>query len=238
MACTASRHSLARLTRPTVIPAGARSLFSFPNPFGSPASSSSAAPIKKGSLVKRGSIWVYNEGKVMPYTPRELYAVIADVDSYKDFLPFTSASRVLSAAQLSPDQQSRTSRPVGEKGWLVVRDEQNEGERWEMDAELRIGALGFDEGYVSRVEMLKARSVKATARDASMFRHLVNVWSFYPLPPSPSPPSTPQTQVDLSLEYAFTSPLHAAAMNTVWDKVSALMVERFEQRVIDVHGKR
>jgi coenzyme Q-binding protein COQ10 len=68
-----------------------------------------------------------------------------------------------------------------------------------------------------------------------MFRHLVNVWSFTPLSSSSS---QPQTQVDLSLEYAFTSPLHAAAISSVWDKVSALMVQKFEDRVANIHGKR
>jgi len=71
-----------------------------------------------------------------------------------------------------------------------------------------------------------------------MFRHLVNIWTFTPLPSSPSSSDRPQTQVDLSLEYAFTSPLHAAALSTVWDKVSALMVQKFEERVGKVHGKR
>ncbi|GAA6007900.1 hypothetical protein JCM11491_006530 [Sporobolomyces phaffii] len=212
-----------------------RTLFNFPSPFGSSSSSSSNAPVKKGTLVKRGSNWVYNEGKVMPYTPNELYAVIADVDSYHQFLPFTTSSKVLAASRLS--QASPTARAnVAEKGWLQVGDG-CQGQKWVMDAELRIGAMGFDEGYVSRVEMEIPTSVKATAKDASMFRHLVNVWTFTPLSAS-SPSSRPQTQVDLSLEYAFTSPFHAAAITTVWDKVSALMVQKFEDRVVEIHGKR
>lgn len=75
---------------------------------------------------------------------------------------------------------------------------------------------------------------QATAKDASMFRHLSTIWSF--APSASSQPSAPQTKVDLYLAYAFTSPLHAAAIQSVWDKVSGLMVEKFEQRVKDVHG--
>jgi len=72
-----------------------------------------------------------------------------------------------------------------------------------------------------------------------MFRHLSTLWSFSPSPSSSSTPSsTPQSRVDLYLAYAFASPLHAAAIQSVWDKVSALMVERFEKRVGDVHGRR
>ena len=73
-----------------------------------------------------------------------------------------------------------------------------------------------------------------------MFRHLVNVWTFTPISrqTTPAASSLPQTQVDLSLEYSFTSPLHAAAISAVWDKVSALMVQKFEERVAHVHGRR
>ncbi|GAA5885102.1 hypothetical protein JCM6882_007229 [Rhodosporidiobolus microsporus] len=210
-------------------PPHCRSFFNFPSPFPS-SSSASNAPERHGTLVKKNGIWQYRESKVMPYSPNQLYSVIADVDSYIHFLPFTTSSRVLSAAVLSPNG-GKTPQPLAQKPWL----KEGEGERWEMDAELRIGAMGFDEGYVSRVEVEKGRWVKATAKDASMFRYLANLWSFSPFPPSST---APQTRVDLSLDYAFTSPLHAAAISTVWDKVSALMVRKFEERVEKVHGKQ
>ncbi|GJN88053.1 hypothetical protein Rhopal_001009-T1 [Rhodotorula paludigena] len=190
------------------------------------------APDRKGTLKKEGGVWVYREDKLMPYSPAELYSVIADVDSYQSFLPFTTSSRVLRAAQLAPGTNERMPQSLQEKGWLRPGD----GERWEMDGELKIGAMGFEEGYVSLVEMEKSRWVKATAKDATMFRHLSTLWSFTPTPSSSA--SSPQSRVDLYLSYAFTSPLHAAAIQSVWDKVSALMVEKFEQRVRDVHGRR
>ncbi|GAA5979788.1 hypothetical protein JCM10908_003046 [Rhodotorula pacifica] len=216
-----------------------RSFFSlpsgFPSPFGSSASSSKPAPERKGTLVKEGDIWVYREDKVMPYSPAQLYSVIADVDSYQSFLPFTTSSRVLNSTSIDPNGGGqRRDRPVAEKGWLTP----GAGERWEMDAELRIGAMGFEEGYVSRVEAEKERWVKATSKDASMFRHLSTIWSFSPAPTTATPPGAPQTKVDLYLAYAFASPIHAAAIQTVWDKVSALMVDKFEQRVREVHGHR
>ncbi|GAA5870722.1 hypothetical protein JCM16303_001566 [Sporobolomyces ruberrimus] len=245
MACTRSS-AVPTLLRRSSPPVRSRSLFNFPSPFGSSSSSSSSSttPIKKGTLVKRGSNWVYNEGKIMPYTPKELYTVIADVDSYHQFLPFTSSSKVLSASQL-PSSSTTTPRSLAdlaEKGWLRA-DDSERGKKWIMDADLQIGAMGFNEGYVSRVEMEIPRTVKATAKDASMFKHLVNIWTFTPVPSSSSSSSsssstTPQTRVDLSLEYSFTSPFHAAAITSVWDKVSSLMVQKFEERVEKVHGKR
>ncbi|TNY20078.1 hypothetical protein DMC30DRAFT_352887 [Rhodotorula diobovata] len=228
MAALAAKRTLA-LAQPR---SQARSLFGFPSPFGSSSSSSSSPPPqRKGTLKQERGVWVYREDKVMPYSPDELFTVIADVDSYQQFLPFTSSSRVLRAAQVGQDGR-RTEQPLADRGWLRP----GQGERWEMDGELRIGAMGFDEGYVSLVELEKAKWVKATAKDASMFRHLSTLWSFAPTASSQS--SNPKSRVDLYLSYAFTSPLHAAAIQTVWDKISALMVEKFEQRVRDVHGSR
>ncbi|GAA5872878.1 hypothetical protein JCM3774_006353 [Rhodotorula dairenensis] len=232
MASFATRRTIpAAIRRPT--PACSRPFFSlpgFPSPFGA-SPSSKPAPERRGTLVKERDIWVYREDKVMPFSPAQLYSVIADVDSYQSFLPFTTASRVLNSTSIDPSGDRR-DRPVREKGWLRP----GAGERWEMDAELRIGAMGFEEGYVSRVEAEKERWVKATSKDASMFRHLSTIWSFSPAPGTQ--PAAPRTRVDLYLAYAFTSPIHAAAIQTVWDKVSALMVEKFEQRVRDVHGQR
>lgn len=34
-----------------------------------------------------------------------------------------------------------------------------EGEAWQLEAELRIGAMGYDEGYVSIVDARKFKSV-------------------------------------------------------------------------------
>ncbi|GAA5973332.1 hypothetical protein JCM11641_003076 [Rhodosporidiobolus odoratus] len=220
MACTAtySRRLLALSA-----PCQGRSFFNFP--FSSTSSSSSPPPERRGTLTKQNGVWIYSENKVMPYSSAQLCSVIADVDSYTQFLPFTSTSRVLSATQISPRDGRRTPQSLTEKGWLRP----GEGERWEMDAELRIGAMGFDEGYVSLVELETAKWVKATAKDASMFRHLSTLWSFTPQPFAT--PARPQTLVELSLAYRFTSPLHAAAISTVWDKVSALMVKKFEERV-------
>lgn len=91
------------------------------------------------------------------YSPQQLYAVIADVDSYHSFLPFATASRVLAATRISEKGKERYE--VRDKEWLGGQGEQ-EGERWEMDAELRIGAMGYEEGYVSLVETRKWDSVQ------------------------------------------------------------------------------
>jgi coenzyme Q-binding protein COQ10 len=191
------------------------------------------------------------------YTPQQLYSVIADVDAYQSFLPFATDSRVLSAVRLSTEGKGKATQRTQDKGWLVGGAH---GEQWEMDAELKIGAMGYNEGYVSKVqtkkwEMVAVRLVffskgrawsayrrcclQATAKDSSLFKHLVTTWHLSPLPTSSqsASPDRPRTRVDLHLAYAFVSPFHAAAVGAMWEKVSGMMVGGFEKRVEDVYGK-
>lgn len=74
--------------------------------------------------------------------------MIADVDAYTAFLPFATSSKVLSASIRSPNVEI----PLEKKGWLK---DGTAGDVWDLEAELNIGAMGYTEGYVSKVEMKK-----------------------------------------------------------------------------------
>lgn len=83
------------------------------------------------------------------YSPKQLYAVIADVDSYKQFVPFATDSRVLVAKRVgTSSDEAECARLAREQAWLRSGVE---GEEWEMKAQLRIGALNFNEAYTSKV---------------------------------------------------------------------------------------
>ena len=71
------------------------------------------------------------------YKEKELYAVVADVASYPQFIPFCTGSRIASSA--------------------LVRAMQ---EKTEVDAELTVGFLGLNESYVSRVTCVPFKSVQ------------------------------------------------------------------------------
>ena len=134
-----------------------------------------------------------------------------------------------------------------------------------MDAELKAGAMGFEEGYVSKVKCEKyrfvsvrlflsslppspvlnpweidahdqLRSSQAKARDSTLFKHLETSWTLSPLPSSYRSP--PRTKVDLYLAYAFASPLHAAVVSGAWEKLSGMMIDGFEKRLGKVFGER
>ncbi|KAK9169441.1 hypothetical protein Syun_001581 [Stephania yunnanensis] len=95
----------------------------------------------------------YEERRVLGYHPEQLFAVVAAVDLYEDFVPWCQGSRII---RHDPDGT--------------------------FDAELQIGFKFLTESYVSHVELNKPRSIKTTVTESNLFDHLINIWEFNPGP--------------------------------------------------------
>lgn len=89
-----------------------------------------------------------------PHAPAQLFALVADVDKYPQFLPWCRAARIL-----------------------------ERGEN-ELTAELLIAFKGFTERYVSRVSLTPPPPDEPGRIDVTLvrgpFRHLENHWVFTP----------------------------------------------------------
>lgn len=95
------------------------------------------------------------EKRVMPYSAEEMYALIADVPAYPEFLPWCAAARI------------RGRRPT-EEGEVV-------------DADLVISFKLFRERFGSRVVLRpEKREIDVSYLDGP-FRYLDNHWRFTPV---------------------------------------------------------
>ncbi|KAJ7179160.1 dehydrase and lipid transport-domain-containing protein [Mycena filopes] len=158
----------------------------------------------------------YHEQRTLPYTRQQLYRVVSDVASYQHFIPFCSASRVLSTTD-----QTRTP---------IV-----------LDAELTVQFLALKESYVSKVTCIPLESVQAVASSSTpLFKELTTTWRFQPSPEQNplNDSTTTSTLVSLDLAFAFASPIHAAISSSFFGQVSKLMVNAFEERCAEVYGGR
>ncbi|KAG8218696.1 polyketide cyclase/dehydrase [Butyriboletus roseoflavus] len=167
------------------------------------------------------------------YRRSELYKIIADVESYSNFVPYCTGSRIL-------ESKAR------QNGTTV------------MEAELTVGFLAFKESYISTVTCKHDESVEAIGSSSSpLFKTLSTIWRLQPLSPctpqlsTPLPPEIPArsfasqalpdpgpTLVTLDLAFAFANPLHATVSATFFGQVSKLMVKAFEQRCVVLYGPR
>ncbi|KAH9482284.1 Coenzyme Q-binding protein COQ10-like protein, mitochondrial [Psilocybe cubensis] len=175
----------------------------------------------------------YNEQKIFPYNAKELYAVVADVASYPQFIPFCVSSRI-----------DRSALERAMKGRTVV------------DAELAVGFLNFKESYVSEVTCVPFESVQARASSSTpLFKSLLTTWRFQnptsklcsvSQSSSASAESTSierdnsssPTLVTFDLTYEFANPLHAGVSATFFGQVSKMMIQAFEDRCVEVYGRR
>ncbi|KAI5118978.1 hypothetical protein M0805_001117 [Coniferiporia weirii] len=212
---------------------GRRTFFGLPNlpnlPF---------LPTDNGSGGGGDGEQTYHERKILPYTQKQLYELIADVDNYYHFVPYCTESKVLS------------TRPAGATEQAVERKE----------ARLKVGFLAFTESYVSEVTCRPYSSVEAVASSGTpLFKKLVTTWRFQPAQPSsphptlsgvgvgashpsagspaPNDGSAGPTLVSIDLTYAFSNPLYAAASAAFFRQVSAMTVQAFEERCLQVYGR-
>lgn len=96
---------------------------------------------------------VHEENLVLGYSPEQLFAVVAAVDLYEDFVPWCQRSDVI---RHYPDGS--------------------------FEAELEIGFKFLVESYVSHVVIDKPKLIKTTAKESNLFEHLINIWEFSPGP--------------------------------------------------------
>ncbi|KAF8592278.1 hypothetical protein K439DRAFT_1610667 [Ramaria rubella] len=174
----------------------------------------------------------YHERKILPYQQSQLYEVVANVDAYHRFVPYCSASRVLQRTIISGDPENK---------------------HLKLQAELKVGFMGFEEKYTSDVECRPYEMVQAVASsNIPLFKSLVTTWRFQPAsamsphlsadltatlqnPPSPNSGNGP-TLVTFDLEYAFANPLHAHVSAAFFGQVSKMTIKAFEERCLEVYG--
>ncbi|WP_424928257.1 type II toxin-antitoxin system RatA family toxin [Amaricoccus tamworthensis] len=96
------------------------------------------------------------EKRVMPYSPQQMYDLIADIRKYPEFLPWCSACRI------------RSTRPL------------SEGEGSVIDADMVISFKVFREKFGSRVTLRPENSTIDVEYLDGPFRYLNNHWKFLP----------------------------------------------------------
>lgn len=99
----------------------------------------------------------HSDSRILPYTADQMYALVADIERYPEFLPWNSAARV------------RSRRPA-EGGSEVV------------EADLVISFKVFRERFGSRVTLWPAQKRIDTEYLDGPFKYLRSGWSFADLP--------------------------------------------------------
>ena len=101
----------------------------------------------------------FQQRKRLNYSPAHVQRVIADVDSYSQFVPWCVESRVT---------------------------KRHDGGDLRFDAELAVGFKMFVERYMSRVVVVPGVSVTAESNNTGVFQHLKTHWEFQSVDNNPN----------------------------------------------------
>ncbi|RDW69132.1 ubiquinone-binding COQ10-like protein [Aspergillus mulundensis] len=174
---------------------------------------------------------ILTASRTLPYKPEPLFNVISSVESYEQFLPFLTASTVTardsetglpSQAYLTvgygPLSETFTSKVDCDRARWVV--EARSGERFVQQAPKKeasgLGALASLAGF--------------PGADEGIFEYLSTRWELVP-------EAEASTTVKLEIRFEFKNQLYVSMMSAVEGQMARIMIEAFEKRIREVHGR-
>lgn len=142
----------------------------------------------------------------VPFTPRQMYDLVADVERYPEFLPLCEG--------------------------LTVKKRGREGDKEMLLAEMTVGYRAVRETFTSRVILDLARlQVDAASPPGTVtgpFRHLQNRWTFAQAPEG--------CDVHFFISYEFRSLMLQMLVGALFDRVFRRYTLAFEERARTVYG--
>ena len=149
---------------------------------------------------------MHAEKRVLPYTPAQLFDLVADVEKYPAFLPWCLAVR------------------VRHRGIVVTTVE---GEEL-LVADMAIGFKVFRESFTTRVQCRRPDRIDVTYTDGP-FRYLNNHWVF-------SPKGDNACEIDFFVDFEFRSTILQKAIGLVFNEAVRKMVDAFQTRAEALYG--
>ena len=139
---------------------------------------------------------LHRETRIVPYTAERMYAVVADVEHYPEFLPWCSK--------------------------VIVRKREKDGDIEFVTAEMVVSYRAFHESYVSRVTLdFPALTIEARHIEGP-FRRLDTRWRFIPLKRG----SEVHFLIDFAFSNPILSAVAGAAFGLVAAKMQQAFIDR------------
>ena len=143
-----------------------------------------------------------NDSRVLPYTARQMYDLVADIESYPQFLPWNSAARI-------------RSRQMRADGAEVV------------EADLVISFKVFRERFGSRVVLWPTDTDGPLKVDTEYldgpFKYMRSDWTFTGLPEG-------GCRVDFHVDFEFKNAILQRLIGVVFGEAMSRIIRAFEDR--------
>lgn len=149
----------------------------------------------------------HSETRTLPYSARQMYDLVADVDKYPQFIPWASAARV------------RSVEPHSDHDLML--------------ADLVVGFKMFRERFVSRVTLFETKGPSGrpqidTEYVDGPFKHMQSTWSFEETPRG--------CNVHFEVDFEFKNRLLQGAAGLFFHEAMQRIVRAFEARAAAIYG--
>jgi coenzyme Q-binding protein COQ10 len=148
----------------------------------------------------------HNETRVVPYTADQMYALVADVASYPQFLPWNAAARIRSRR--------------------LIQGTDGDGEV--MEADLVISFKVFREKFGSRVTLWPAPKRIETEYLDGPFRHMRSTWGFRDVEGG--------CEISFFVDFEFRNAILQGIIGIVFNDAMLRVVRAFERRAAALYG--
>ncbi|MDE0780632.1 MAG: type II toxin-antitoxin system RatA family toxin [Alphaproteobacteria bacterium] len=151
----------------------------------------------------------HKEIRVLPYRPDQIFDLVADIESYPDFLPWCIAAR----------NRKRETCETGEIVW----------------SDLVVGFKLVRERFTSKVSLIPAKGDEPSRIDVEYvdgpLKFLRNHWVFLPQEDG-------KCEVDFFVEFEFRSKLLEKMIGVLFHEAVTRMVGAFEKRADVLYGPK
>jgi ribosome-associated toxin RatA of RatAB toxin-antitoxin module len=153
-------------------------------------------------------VTVIRKSSLVPYSADEMYALVADIESYGKFLPWCGGTRIL---KREPETVTATIQ-------IAYRGVH------------KAFTTGVHKAFTTRNTLEPGRGMDLRLVDGP-FRHLLGHWRFEPLDEN-------SCKVSLELDFEFSNRLIALMVGPVFESIANGLVDSFRERAEALYGKR
>ncbi|KAK4694525.1 coenzyme Q-binding protein COQ10, partial [Lecanoromycetidae sp. Uapishka_2] len=194
--------------------------------------------------------------RILTYHAAPLYDLIADISAYPEFIPYCTSSSITSQSAIDSKSSRRWPRTADLRIGYGPYDELFRSAVYCLPYTILEAVAGDAESSIPRSQLPhyygdpdREHDAEKSAGNASIFTSLLTRWTFKEFPFKPtapdgkspqegnaSQPSTPRTEVNLTLEVRFASAVYSALSQAAAPKVAGIMIDAFEKRAAQVLG--
>ena len=142
----------------------------------------------------------HSETKILPYSAKQMFDLVMDIEKYPDFLPWCLAAR-------------------------ITKKHNENFSNGQLEADLVISFKGFSQKYSSDVRSSKTKDgeflISVAAIDGP-FKNLVNAWEFKDI--------NGECEVKFFIDFEFKSLILGKMIGLIFEKATSKMIDAFEKR--------